>query len=394
VFPVANLVATLFDRLLFRDAYSRYEAVHELVTAVGNAPDARAATALALATVRGWLNLTWLAVLLQQDGRWTIGALAETNQGAAVPLAAMLATVEPTGSGPAVSPSAAETFPVYLGIGERAVLLVGAKANGEALRRQDHDVLNTLATLLGAPLARAQLLLVLQERVRELERRKATLHALSRRLLTAQERERQRLAGDLHDGPLQHQHHLLRRLEARAPGEECHTLATRVAAELRTVCVALRPPALEQAGLAGALQSLARAVEPMAGCPITVQDEAYVRGRLSSEAELALYRIAQEALQNCARHSGASAVTATLQSDDAGAVLSIRDNGMGFVPDDGAADGPCEARVHLGLIQMQECARTQGGCCVVTSMPDGGTIVRAVLPGTRTEGLGTCHGET
>ncbi|MGI8915013.1 MAG: sensor histidine kinase [Chloroflexota bacterium] len=234
-------------------------------------------------------------------------------------------------------------------------------------------MLVVLATLLGAPLARAQLLLEAQERA-------ADLQALTHRLLAAQEQERQQVAVELHDGPLQRVHHLLRLQDGDASPAECRNLTDRLSRELRATCVALRPPALDGPGLPTALASLTRAVEQRAGCPITVEAEGYARGRLAAEAEFAFYRIAREALNNCARHSGASAIAVLLRLDAHEACLTIRDDGMGFVVGAVRGVGAGDHQAHLGLLEMRECAHAWGGELAIDSAPDQGTVVRVVLP--------------
>lgn len=386
VLPVARAAASGVDRLLFHDAYSQRDAVRQLVDTVGAAADIRDATTHALDDVRRWLHVAWLAVLTRRHATGTVvavaGALPAEEQSR---LAATLAANVALGALPAgLEGAGIASFPVHLGTDAIAVLLAGPKANGEPLRRGDRDVLAALATMLGAPLGRDQLLLEAQERVAELERHKATLQALSRRLIAAQETERQRLAVELHDGPLQRLHYLLRLLDGDTPRDDCHEVAAQVGAELRATCLALRPPALDELGLPAALASLARHVERQAGCPIRVAADGYIRGRLARDPELALYRIAREALNNCARHSGAAEVAVTVRQDTAATSVTIRDDGMGFETGAGACPTAADSEHRLGLLEMDECARAWGGALTIDAAPGRGTAVRAVLPCART----------
>jgi two-component system, NarL family, sensor kinase len=369
VLPVARVAASCTDRVLFHDAYSQHDAIRRLIERLGATTDVRSATVGVLRDVRRWLNLRWLAVLTQRDGVWTLVASDEGPGGECA--AGLAASGVPGSLAGAASPAVAATFPVPLGTQAEGVLLVGPKANGEPLRRGGRDVLTVLATMLGAPLARAQLLL-------EAEERAAELRALSHRLLAAQEQERRRVAVELHDGPLQRVHHLLRLQDSDAAPGDCRDLTDRISRELRATCVALRPPALDGPGLPTGLASLARDAEHRAGCPITVEAEGYVHGRLSSDAEHALYRIAREALNNCARHSGASAITVLVRLDAREARLTIRDDGMGFAAQ--AVRGAGGDHDHLGLVEMRECALAWGGDLTIESVPDEGTVVCAVLP--------------
>jgi signal transduction histidine kinase len=204
------------------------------------------------------------------------------------------------------------------------------------------------------------------------------LRALSQRLRTAQEAERKRLSLTLHDGPLQRLHHLLRLLEAGAPVEESLAVARQATTELRATTTALHPPALDDLGLPCALASLVHRAEGWAGCPAELDADGYALGRLTPDAELALYRIAQEALANCAKHAGASAITVTLRQEAQDVVLEVRDNGQGFATEPNGGD--VAAQEHLGLLEMRECAQAFGGFLSITSVLGQGAVVRAGFP--------------
>lgn len=212
----------------------------------------------------------------------------------------------------------------------------------------------------------------------EATRSAEALRALSRRLRTAQEAERKRLSLTLHDGPLQRLHHLLRLLEAGAPVEESLAVARQATTELRATTTALRPPVIDDLGLPCALASLVQRVEAWAGCPTEVEADGYALGRLTPDAELGLYRIAQEALANCAKHAGASAITVVLRQEAQDVVLEVRDNGQGFATEPNGGD--VAAQEHLGLLEMRECAQAFGGSLSITSELGQGAVVRAAFP--------------
>lgn len=93
--------------------------------------------------------------------------------------------------------------------------------------------------------------------------------------------------------------------------------------------------------------------------------------QLPAAVEVAAYRIASEALANAGRHAGASRVAVTLERADGALVVSVVDDGIGIPPD---------APAGVGLVSLRERAAELGGSCTVECPPDGGTVVRAVLP--------------
>ncbi len=212
----------------------------------------------------------------------------------------------------------------------------------------------------------------------------ARLHERSRELTIAGERAR--IAHELHDAVSQKLFSL--RLTAQAAAalvdrdprrakeemRQVTALAAQAAEELRAVVVELRPAALEEDGLVAALRS-----------QIEVLDRAHrarttFAGRLSralpAAQEEALLRVAQEALHNALRHSGAGEVRVELAGRGAGAALRVSDDGRGFDP---AAVG--RAGRHLGLVSMRERAAAVGGSLAVRSAPGAGTVVEMEVPG-------------
>jgi len=202
----------------------------------------------------------------------------------------------------------------------------------------------------------------------------ASLH--QRGLVAAREEERRRLGRELHDelGPtvagLSMQLGALRDLVRTDPDvvvdrlDALHASATQALADIRRVAHDLRPPALDQLGLAGGLRQLAEALGLRARIDADLPP-------LSAMVELAAYRICAEALTNVARHAGASQVTVGLRVSGDELALTVVDDGRGIAPD--AAPG-------LGIESMRERASELGGRLVVTPGPMGGTRVDGVLP--------------
>jgi two-component system sensor histidine kinase UhpB len=209
----------------------------------------------------------------------------------------------------------------------------------------------------------------------EAERRRAGSAALQ-----AQEQERARVARDLHDEVNQSLTGLLLRLEAvRAaapPGleeelDETKALANQAMRELLSLARQLRPTALDDLGLAAAI---AGQVEQIGRGE--VEAEFTAEGQLADlggDAQLVVYRVAQEALSNAVRHSEASRVSVTLRRrEDGGVALDVADDGRGFAFD--------ESEGGLGIAGMRERALLIGGELTIESRPGRGTTVRLVVP--------------
>ena len=202
-----------------------------------------------------------------------------------------------------------------------------------------------------------------------------------RRALSAQEAESQRIARELHDEIGQLLTGLMLRSETlsrRAPEdlrpavEELREAARDAAEEVRVIARRLRPEALDELGLQSALLALSSAVAKRSGIEIERRLERDLP--LNDEEELVIYRVAQAALTNVVRHSGAQRALLSLGSDgDGGVVLSVRDDGIGL-PDD------AEER-STGIRGMRERALLVGARLDLVRPAPGGTEVSLHLPG-------------
>lgn len=207
------------------------------------------------------------------------------------------------------------------------------------------------------------------------------LQASRERIVTAVEDERRRLRNELHDGLGPSLAAIASRIDTaritapRAPREADRALAAARAdisgllAEVRRLVHGLRPPALDDVGLAGALRQQADRIRTPA-LSVTVDVDAGL-GPLPAAAEVAAFRIASEALTNAVRHSGAEHVTLRIEAGAGDLVVEVRDDGVGIGPDSTAG---------VGLSSMRERARELGGRCSVEVLPTGGTGVTAHLP--------------
>jgi len=201
-----------------------------------------------------------------------------------------------------------------------------------------------------------------------------------RRALAAQEAERRRIARELHDeigqlltGLLLRSETLARRVpeELRPDVEGLREASREAAEEVRTIARRLRPEALDELGLQSALLALCTAVSTDAG--VTVERRLERELPLTAEEELVIYRVAQEALTNVVRHSGAETVRVWLGADgDAGVLLSVRDDGRGLPPD-------AEWR-STGIRGMRERALLVGARLEFRTVEPHGTEVRLHLP--------------
>lgn len=224
---------------------------------------------------------------------------------------------------------------------------------------------------------------VTQERIRNQQ-----VEHYAHALLRGQEEERRHIAQELHDQPVQTLIHLCRTLDgvrssngplsaiAELRLREARRITEETIEDLRQIAQGLRPPALDDLGLAACLERLVADVSERTGIPIEFEMSTPAR-RLSSEVELELFRIAQEALSNVQRHADAKHVFFELAMDDAAVSLTVGDDGVGFTAPVGAE---MPDYVALGLTGMRERAELVGGHLEIRTAPGEGTRVRALVP--------------
>lgn len=163
---------------------------------------------------------------------------------------------------------------------------------------------------------------------------------------------------------------------ARAKGElqQVAALAAEAADELRAAVVELRPTALDEDGLVATLRTHIQVLDRAHSARVTFSS-CGVRALPASQEE-AMLRVAQEALHNALRHSGAPQVDVTLERYGQGAVLRVTDNGSGFEPTAIRTAGR-----HLGLVSMRDRSSGVGGTLTVKSAPGKGTTIEMEVPG-------------
>jgi two-component system sensor histidine kinase UhpB len=201
----------------------------------------------------------------------------------------------------------------------------------------------------------------------------------ARQALLVQESERRRIARELHDEVGQTLTGVILQVEglaAQIPEElqgqldELRETVRHGAEEVRTIARRLRPDALEELGLSSALAALAGAFERQTRVPLTRALDPDVR--VSPEEELVIYRVAQEALTNVARHAHASQVRLELRQRDDGVFLTVGDDGRGLP--ERALDS------SQGIRGMRERAMLIGANLSIQSPPGDGTVVRLAIP--------------
>ncbi|MEU1201504.1 GAF domain-containing sensor histidine kinase [Streptomyces sp. NPDC005813] len=212
----------------------------------------------------------------------------------------------------------------------------------------------------------------------------ARLYERSRELTIAEERSR--LAHELHDAVSQKLFSLRLTAQAaaalvdrdpsRAKGElqQVAALAAEATDELRAAVVELRPTALDEDGLVATLRNQIQVLDRAHSARVAFSSRG-VRA-LPAAQEEALLRVAQEALHNALRHSGAARVDVTLEKHGPGAVLRVIDDGGGFEPAAIRSAGR-----HLGLVSMRDRASGVGGNLTVESAPGKGTTIEMEVPG-------------
>jgi two-component system, NarL family, sensor kinase len=239
----------------------------------------------------------------------------------------------------------------------------------------DVELLRSVAGLVAGAIENARL-------HRRLAEREEALETFAERIVEWQEHERRRLAGEIHDGISQRIVSLFFHLSAAADAipaapqiaadqvARAQELAAAALDETRSAIAGLRPPVLDDLGLAASLESLAHSF-PTLGVYVEAAGLS-----MAEHAETAVYRTAQEALQNVAKHAAARSVQVRLYRQAGQAVLEVIDDGTGFDAAAPARPGP----TGFGLSGMRERAELLGGRLDLVTAPGRGTTVRLLIP--------------
>jgi PAS domain S-box-containing protein len=262
----------------------------------------------------------------------------------------------------------------------------GVQVYEDAMQLPDgtkREVVFNKATFLKADGAVGGLIGVITD-ITELKQAQKELRALAARMAELEEKERHILARELHDEVGQGLTALglnLTLIQTQMPREAAAPLLNRLTdavalvektgETIRNVMAELRPPVLDDYGLLSALRWYGGEFSRRTSISVEVQGEE-AAPRLTRSVELALFRIAQEALTNVAKHAGASRVELYEEEDNGTVRLVIADNGVGF---DRTQVGQPKGRYRWGLMNMSERAAAAGGSCRIESQPGQGTRV-------------------
>jgi len=214
------------------------------------------------------------------------------------------------------------------------------------------------------------------------------LEELSRRLVSSQETGRRELSAALHDQTSPNLsaieinlNVIARQLQAEKSPEmaaildDTFALLHDTTMSIREICSELRPSLLDYAGLIPALEGYANQFSRRTGTKVQLHcNEMAVK--LAPDKESMLFRIIQEAMTNCAKHSGATSINVTLNQSDESTVLTIRDNGVGFVPELLGKNGQ---RIGQGVLNMREISEFIGGRFRIESSLGKGTLISVEL---------------
>jgi len=339
IVPLSRWMGHRLDSLLTSWPDDPYGTMSKLQSDLGRDPSPQAIVPTVVATITTTLKLPYGAITRLPDGDTVSVGTAPAN---------------------------AERLTIPLTYADTVVgsLEVAARRPGVAFSSDEQLLLHRLARQVGITLHAAQL--------------SEALQASRAQLVAAREEERRRIRRDLHDGlgptlaALRLQLGAARRTlrsepeAAEALLDELRADVLEATAAVRRLVYNLRPPLLDEHGLAGALRSLSRLVEPL---PLRLELPDTLPP-LPAAVEVALYRIAAEALHNVARHAGATSCTLRLELTDAAVLLEISDTGTGL---------PVAHRPGVGLSGMRERAEELGGSIAVDSGP-GGVTVTAHIP--------------
>ena len=217
-------------------------------------------------------------------------------------------------------------------------------------------------------------------RYRTLVTQRESLRQIAERMVTAQEAERKRLSSELHDdlGQVLVAHILkLRNLQTETNLhnelenliEDTHQIINR----MRQIAQDMRPPLLDTLDLVSALETHSREFGLQTNLPVTFEAEKEIP-KLSDVYSIILYRTLQESLTNIVKHSNANQVWVELSMDDQNIILTVQDNGIGFV------ESEISPQKGMGIASLRERLAMVGGDLVINSAPEKGTIISARLP--------------
>lgn len=362
------------DSVLYND-FTDYRGLHRRIT-----EDAAAATTFGpfadrvLSLLSREFRLSFAAYIsLERDGdtpRMLAGHLPERAR-------AELPKLRSTADGVSSSPTAIDVpdtgVMTCLRVDGRSsgpsYLCLGPKVTEESLTSEDKEALTAITAQLATSFENLDLL-------DELRIKRDELRELNSRLVETQEAERAEIAAHIHDEPLQKVTYALWQLQDQDASPDTIRLLQEAVEALRTFTVLLHPAVLEDLGLVRALEWLVSETGERSLFTVSLEIEGIGRDdRFDGDTELGLYRIAQEALTNCQKHSAANRVSVRLEMTTSNLVLAVEDDGIGIRSKDSSNRSP-----RLGIAGMQERAAHLGGQVSISARTPSGTRVAADVP--------------
>jgi signal transduction histidine kinase/ligand-binding sensor domain-containing protein len=241
----------------------------------------------------------------------------------------------------------------------------------------------TLASLIAVGAA----VLAWQYRVSHLKRARAAQEAFSRQLIASQEAERKRIAAELHDSLGQSLAIIKNRalLSLSTPGDleraqeqlrEISEASAEVMEEVKEIAHNLRPYQLDRLGLTRTIEAMIRKAAEAGNLRLTLELDR-IDGLFPPEAEINIFRILQESINNVVKHAEASEARVAIRKDTHVIQITIQDNGRGFVP--GAVSTEAGTRRGFGLMGMAERTRLLSGSYNLSSIPGQGTTMTIIV---------------
>jgi signal transduction histidine kinase len=225
-----------------------------------------------------------------------------------------------------------------------------------------------------------------RRRTLRLKRKQAARESFSKQLIESQERERKRIAAELHDSLGQNLLVIKNRAmmgliptadpaQARRQLDEISATASQSIEEVREIAYNLHPYQLDRLGLTKALRAVLEKVASSSETQFSISiDE--IDDVLPKTSEINLFRVVQEAVNNIIKHAGATEATVKIERTSNSIRVNIRDNGKGFSPPPASL---AAAQVGLGLRGIDERVRILGGRCLIESVPESGTNVNVEI---------------
>lgn len=336
------------------------------------------------------LEKVWIGLALAEGGPLDITLRSQDMEGAPAltPLVADISNQVIANGRPWSDADDARSVALPIRSSSRVMGVLGAVCLDGPLSSDDMSVLNAVTRELEVALDNIHHYQAAQDALADLTQAQEHLRAYLRMATDAQEDERRRLARELHDDTVQALVTIRASLDnlSCAASEHCPVpdASTRIESlkhliesavrDVRRFARDLRPSVLDDLGLVHAVDALVTDLSARTGIDVQFEVEGSSR-RLSSDIELAAYRIVQEALRNVERHSGATRLSLMICFEPERFVAVVNDNGRGFALNQqlGASNG-------LGIVGMQERAKLAGGDLEIKTDLDRGTRVHLELP--------------